>query len=468
MATVFVPDRQCHKGIRRHGDLTPYIMDDDGNYLEGVNAFIWDRVKGRINPSDISAVRVKLKKLSSKTAMSIAQRLCDATNFLESEAAHPKLGKLSWETASSTTFTELYSDAMERGYWSLSFWERGRVTPLNMPNTIKPRVDEATLCGAWQEHKGYISGFSDGSRDGDISALILDAVNSYEAIRIGLGPSSLPDRVPRQNPTDGLPPPIEEIVEFISMLPTPTLRAAAFALFETGMRGEELAQNLRVPPSWFGRGNARGEPKPGFLPELDVVWDDSPANLKNCKWRAYGKGNKVRFIRITPDGLKVFWKYFTTYRTKVLSKTKSQKPKATDELFVNRDGGPLSYHNLASAMRSVNLKLKRSYRITQHILRHAHACTYLEEGLVADLEVAGIDIANATYEQFMKYGEGVLLSLKVDLGHEFLETTHRYLQLLAHGKIALRYQIAFNKKIDALGGIRQAFTGGQKDGASTH
>jgi hypothetical protein len=69
------------------------------------------------------------------------------------------------------------------------------------------------------------------------------------------------------------------------------------------------------------------------------------------------------------------------------------------------------------------------------------------------MRAAGIDIDNATFEQFMRLGEWVLVALKQDLGHEFIETTHRYLVLLAHGKIGLRYQLAFNQKLDELGGL---------------
>jgi hypothetical protein len=88
MASVHIPCRSEQKGIRRFSGTTPYIMDCGDRYLEGVNHYIYDRIRGKINPGDLSQPRSKLRKLSATTARAIAAAICDGLEPCKSVDVH--------------------------------------------------------------------------------------------------------------------------------------------------------------------------------------------------------------------------------------------------------------------------------------------------------------------------------------------------------------------------------------------
>jgi len=449
MASVHIPCRTEHKGIRRFGYTTPYIIDSGDRYLEGVNHYIYDRIRGKINPGDLSRPKSMLRRLSTTTARAIVSAICDGTNFLESEISHPSLGSLNWLDARAWMFNELYEEAMTKGFWTQSFWKQGIAEPLAYNHTIKVRVAENMRCGSWLELNGYIKNFNDESDAGDVPRHLMEANRSLATVKANLAPQSACQIGKRQNPGHGIPPSLEEILAFIQALPTETSKLVAILLYDTGMRAEELVENTKIPSSWAGAPRKTNE-SIGFLPDVDAFWADTPS-LAECKWKIVGKGNKIRFVRASPRTLQAMWRYWATTRKKLIQRCRSSTDKTTDTLFLNCRGKPHSYHNQFSAMRSTNILLGREYRITQHILRHAHACTYMETAICAEMRARNIDINNASYEDFMRIGEGVQLLLMNDLGHELLATTEKYLRMLAHGKIGLRYQMAFNDRLDELG-----------------
>lgn len=449
MASVHFPNDQFedNPGVPENW---PYIMSATDDYLEGVNHYAYERFRGRVDPKDVLTPRLKVTKLGKAAITSIIYSLCDATTFLESSAAHPLIGSMSWDDCDQWMINDLYQSALNTGYWSRAFWQTGSAIAL-ASSTSKTKVDEAIRCGAWLQANGYNKNFGDDNSDYKMPEALADMEQSFDSLASSLERPGFEPATTRANPANGIPPSHAEIIELIATLPNQSYQVGAFLLYETGMRADELVNNTNIPPSWSGRGGRR--PNVGFLPDLNAFLPIGSARLEECKWAILGKNDKVRHVSASPKTLRALWKLSETYRAKVLRETKSSKPRARFQLFVNRDGGAASYHNFYSAFRIANIALDRSFRITQHILRHAHACAYLEAGLTSEMRAVGVDIANATFEQFMSLGEGVLVALKQDLGHEFFETTQRYLVLLAHGKIGLRYQLAFNRKLDDLGGI---------------
>jgi integrase len=432
-------------------DVIPYIMDRNDRYVEGYNHYLNDRYLGRIDPADVLTPNVEPCPLDEKTIRFIAFQLCCGVTFLETEEAHPSLGSLTWQESRRWIFRDLYARAMRKGYWTRSFWLTGSTSKLSYSSTIKPKVTELIRCGIWMQHQGYIDDFEAGQWEGRTSKLIAEAEESYRIIASQYPKDLRVSPRVRQNPGDVLPPNIDEINEFISELSNPTYQLAALELFETGIRSFELLQSCRIPPSWFGGPNRpRGDGEIGYLPDANIVWSKDPQITIQCRWKVRGKYGKIRYVFIPQKLLQAFWRYVMGERAQILRRTKSCKTRATDELFVNRDGVALSYANLCQEIAKANDRLGRSERITAHLLRHAYACNFLEIGVVEQLTLSNIDPGIATYQQFMTAGESVLVALQANLGHEFYETTLTYLKQLAQGKIAFRYQLAFNRYLDRL------------------
>ncbi|MEH2699000.1 MULTISPECIES: tyrosine-type recombinase/integrase [Rhizobium] len=451
MAQLLTPKKALRKGIHAIGQPFPYIVTNVDTLADGVNHFIVQRGRGRVSTSLKEQLRTK--PLDTKTVAQISHRLVDHVTWLESEIAHPISGRLSWYDMRRWLIEELFEPALAKGYWSREFWTTGRPTPLAYRSTVVPRVEEAIRCGIWMERNGYIEGFSSAPDDTAIAQEIAAALQSFELIerQFGSASSSLlwPKQQVRQDPGALVPPSDTEIGHVLAALPSGTMPLIGLSLYELGLRASELVKHMKIPPSWFGPSDRSivGGTTLGYLPDLNVVLSNDPNIGVKCKWRVQGKFGKIRFVMIPPKLLRLVWKYFRTTRKAILEGKPSRFHEA-HELFLNARGRPVSFDNISLAFRRANNDLGRDERVTPHLLRHAYACKFLEVGLLADLKNHGIDLSTATYEQMMHSGEGVLIALQANLGHEDREVTMRYLQQYAGREMAFRYQTSFNTAID--------------------
>ncbi len=450
MATLHFPDRLKRKGVHRSGDRLPYIITCDDRLAEGPNHFINERAHGRIkrDPNDPRG-----KKLSPKTTRQCGSKLTDYETWLESSAAHPGLGSLRWQD-SRRWLIELYEEALLLGYWSRDFWRTGQPSPLSYRSTVKPRVDEAILSGIWLQKNGYIADFEEFPGDAAIARERALVKQSFEAIGEQLQASGLVTARKtnvRQDPGTVLPPSDKDIRRLIANLPEGTMQLICLSLYELGLRVFELIEHMKIPPSWLGKVDRSiiGGQTLGYLPDLDVVFSNAPDVEKRCKWRVKGKFGKIRWVMIPPKLLRLLWKYATTTRRTIL-KGKSPELRSAHELFLNSRGQPINYDNVSLALRRTNDSLQRQERVTAHLLRHAYACKFIEVCILEDFANAGIDSKTASYEQFMRSGEGAIVVLQAHLGHAEREMTMGYLTQLAGREMAFRYQNAFNREVDEL------------------
>ena len=426
----------------------PYILHDDSTYDEEVNHYIYKRCIGVVNPSDPGNGNLVATPLGEKAIRQIGYQLLDATSFLMSLSSWTSCGSLTWSNAQSWIFETLYCEAMKSGYWSANFWRSGVPHKLRYRSSIKPRVSEAVRCAEWLSHSGLSCDEVPGISKDDAGQLLSEMLASYRSAERSFVKTGSRPVAYRADPTDGIPPPISEIFEFIERLPTLTDRVAALTLFETGMRGAELEKSLNCPASWGGSpftGLKHGEI--GVLPELASFSNDSTVSVRDCRWKITSKGGKTDYIQATPRLLRVLFQYYHSERATIIRQCRRKYTGSA--LLLNRIGSKYNYHNLASAMRKTNIRLGRKFRITQHILRHAHACFLLEATMAHMMSQSGIDIKRATSDQIQSFGSLALIGLKADMRHEFFETTQRYLSLLAHGRIVVSFQVAFNSQLDA-------------------
>lgn len=452
MATLQFPNRALLKGIHRAGPHLPYIITRDDKLAEGPNHFLSERDRGRISKRDPDDPRAK--KLSPKTIRQCASRLTDYLTWMESSIAHPGVGSLRWQDTRRWLIEDLYEEALLSGYWSKDFWLTGHPSPLAYRSTVKSRVDEAILCGMWLQRAGYIVDFEESPGDVAVARERALATQSFEAIAERLASSGIVKvqrTQVRQDPGTVLPPSDREISEIIAILPEGTMQLVALSLYELGLRAFELAEQMKIPPSWFANVDRSiiGGQTLGYLPDLDVVFSNAPDMEKRCKWRVKGKFGKVRWVMIPPKLLRLLWKYATVTRKAIL-KDKPPELRAAHELFLNRRGKAIDYDDISMALRRANNTLNRQERITAHPLRHAYACKFIEVCILDDFAKAGIDPETASYDQFMRSGEGAIIVLQANLGHAEREMTMRYLKQLAGREMAFRYQNAFNNALDEL------------------
>lgn len=426
----------------------PYILHDDSGYAEDVNHYMYKRCLGVVNPSEPSNPNLVASPLGTKATRQIGYQLLDATSFLTSLSSWTTLGPLTWSNAQPWLFEMLYSEAMNRGYWSANFWRTGTPHRLCYSSSIKPRVAEAVRCATWIRHAGLpCDDLPQISKD-DAGQLLGEMLASCRNVERNFPKTALKPVAYRADPTDGIPPPISEIFQFIEMLPTLTDRVAALTLFETGMRGAELERSLICPASWGTSlsGSAKyGDV--GVLPDLKSFSEDAAVNTRDCKWKIISKRGRIDYIQATPRLLRVLFDYYRSERAAIIQQCRRKYTGSA--LLLNRVGSEYNYHNLATAMRKTNVRLGRTFRITQHILRHAHASFLLEATMAHMMAQSGLDIRRATSEQLQSFGSLALIGLKADMRHEFFETTQRYLSLLVHGRIAVSFQVAFNSQLDA-------------------
>ena len=112
-----------------------------------------------------------------------------------------------------------------------------------------------------------------------------------------------------------------------------------------------------------------------------------------------GKGNKQRFVPISP----LTQKYIELYRNTVRNQLSIQKG-FEDTLFLNRRGKQLTRAMIFTIIKDLAVKIHLNKNISPHTFRHSFASHLLENG--ADLR-----------------------SIQLMLGHESITTTEIYVHL---------------------------------------
>lgn len=126
--------------------------------------------------------------------------------------------------------------------------------------------------------------------------------------------------------------------------------------------------------------------------KMEHVW------LEESIIKVLGKGNKERLVPIGKQIRKLLWRYISQYRPEPALPN-------LDNLFLNRDGRPLTKNRLDSLMKHYGkLAGLTGIRCSPHTLRHTFAINYLRNG-------------------------GDVFSLQKILGHSSLEMTRRYCEL---------------------------------------
>ncbi len=131
------------------------------------------------------------------------------------------------------------------------------------------------------------------------------------------------------------------------------------------------------------------------------------SDIRNNTLRIFGKGNKERYVGITPELFKQMGRY-----ERVKSNYMSDKVAKCDNYFVSQSQRPLTIEMIEKIIRKVGelAKVRDEIRCSPHTFRHYFAQTQIKNGL---------DV----------------FSLSRILGHSNISITHRYLQSMSNDDI---------------------------------
>lgn len=429
----------------------PFIMEASGNYPHGVNWYLFERSRGRIDASDLTAPRISPIEPSHNTVQSIAYTIANLLTWGETVEAHPSCGVLLWHQLKRWHITEIYADSLARGYWTQGYWETGVPSPLHPESTIQPRLNEILLCWQWMERAGLIGKFDEPSHLHDMGKAINEANQSFASRSASLGKQSNNRTAFRRNrtkPGDGVMPSMEHLLDWIERLPSETPRKAVLHILDRGLRLEENAENTLLPGIVHSRDLShirrdvqhyswKAEPRLlkysltdddmiGVIPDRLTAF--SGAGL--ISQRIIGKGRKVRLAHMTPSCAQALWQYADGTRRSILKRNRITPSEAPAQLFLNRDGRPLTKGALAKAISRANQEMNGSFRITGHVLRHLFACFFLKNAIEGHASREGLTVSQLTYEQIEKVAENPARVLQLHLGHAYFEDTAGYIKLL--------------------------------------
>jgi len=88
--------------------------------------------------------------------------------------------------------------------------------------------------------------------------------------------------------------------------------------------------------------------------------------------RVFGKGRKERVVPVTDGALDAIRSYL---------KTRRDAPDSRDPLFLNKNGGRLSGHGLALAVKRLANMAHMARKVTPHAFRHSFATHLLDHGM---------------------------------------------------------------------------------------
>ncbi|MDW9650148.1 tyrosine-type recombinase/integrase [Sinorhizobium meliloti] len=468
MATIHMPNERHIPPGSRMKEYIPYIIAQEGDYPDGVNYYIYDRCRGKIDPSDIDKPRTKLKQLAQKTIHGIAHKMCDLLTWAESEEAHPGLGRIPWFGIKRWHIEGPYLDAMRRGYWSQRYWQTGIPHGLHPTSTIAPKINEQLLCFRWMERQGYIEDFDIEPAGREILASVVEAnINFASKASADDGTNKKQQfRRTRKRPGDGVLPDPEHMLEFFSTVSPVTSRKAVINMFEWGWRIEENRGNTLLPGvmhrrdvsaknrdmchhSWTDeprllKYSLNDDAMIGVLPDRAVAFSDSAS----LSMRIIGKGRKVRLTHGRAGWVQSLWSHADGPRREILRRNGIARGDANAYLFIDRDGKPLTTEALSKAITRANDRLKTPFRITAHTCRHLHACYFLKNHIEARAAEAGLSVGQLTHEQLYQIAELPARALQLHMGHAFFEDTETYIEMLIHSWLAPQYYGAWNAALD--------------------
>lgn len=180
----------------------------------------------------------------------------------------------------------------------------------------------------------------------------------------------------------------------------PALRTAA----DAGLRGSEPGSIL-----------IRHMPRAG---------DVDPA--QPAKFPLWGKGGKKRYPELPISTLGVNDRYRTGNRRLAVARAIEKGGKEPEELFLKRDGTPITYASLRRAFKKACKALGIEGRL--HWLRHSFAANYLAKGAMDMWTVARRAGVTISFGELTKLTEARQFSLMKLLGHKSIATTEIYLE----------------------------------------
>jgi len=470
MATLIWPSEELRKRANySYLRNVPFVICENEEYPEPINEYITNRVNGRILPKDVTKYVFKLKPVQREAAKQIGYAICDFITWLETGLVHPTLGVMHWKDTRAWHITELYYDAMLIGVWSENFWQTREPAPLS-PESADRKVAEVLRCFTWCQHHGFVSRFTDTAPLWQIEEakqatlkLLEDEANLFEA------PSGRNRyRRIRQQPGNSPPPTPAHLQAFLMEL-EPPVRLAGIHIFETGMRTEEVVENSLIPgrihrrrsgdeawcwhSSWplehyLLEHHLQDNRMLGVLPTPEMAWSGTDSLDYQCSYRILGKGPKIRLVHLPPALVRAIWKFIDSSREHLQLEADLRGYDVSAYTYLNRFGAQLSYSAVRQAFARANKRLDAPIDITGHVLRHAYACYFLEVAIIEQGRRQGYDPDNLPSALIQRFGETVLLVIKVELGHEEFSTTQKYLTQLVHGRIGFTYRNAFNDWLD--------------------
>lgn len=450
------------KTVREYGrtfQRIPYLLSKHGEYIEGVNHYMQERLSGRL--SHDGTEKIVFSEPSDDLIKAVSFNLLDAMNWIECQEAHPIQPNLHWSEARPWHFKYLYPTSMLKGYWSQEYWASGIPTPLNPSRTIKPRVREVVTCYRFMSEQGFIDVWENADDPPEAwSAAWAAAENAFLDCR----PNEMRGRQARvynkrKSPSKQTPPEPKHLKVFFNCFDSEAAFRGARLIFTTGMRLEEVTTQTLVPGTTHQRTTAEGEsglypageyflkydPRDdamiGVMPSIDVAFGGAETP---CEYRIVGKGPKIRSVSVPPSEMRALWKY----RDRI-SPIDRHGPSA---FLLNSKGHPLSKWSLSTAIRVASLRastiIGTQLNLTAHALRHAFACRFMEAAIIGQADEAGLNLQALTPDQIDKFGRGPIIILQDILGHAWTETTELYLQQLKRGMLAFQYTKMFNQQLD--------------------
>ncbi|CVI54682.1 hypothetical protein CFBP4996_08570 [Agrobacterium leguminum] len=470
MASMQFPGERHVPSRSRVISHLPFILTQDDDYPDGINHFMHDRGRGKIDPRNIDKPHTRLKPLAQETIEGIGYKICDLVTWAETEEAHPDLGIIAWNEIKRWHVEGPYLDAMRRGYWSQRYWQTGVPHKLHPRSTIAPRLHEQLLCYQWMEKHGYIEDF-------DYEPVSLAARSTIELANANYASKATADDDPkekpqfrrtRKKPGDGVLPSPEQMLDFFTAVTPVTNRKATMNMYELGWRLNENQRNALLPGVVYSRDVSdrnrdvchyswSGEPRLlkyslsddamiGVLPDRALAFSNPPA----LSMRIIGKGRKVRLCHARVGWIQSLWNFVDGPRRDILRRNGIASVDATAHLFIDSEGRPLSNEALSKAITRANDRLKPSVRITAHTCRHLHACYFLKHHIEARAAEAGIPVDQLTHEQIYQIAELPARTLQLHLGHEHFEDTETYIEMLIHSWLAPKFYGAWNEALDGL------------------
>ena len=468
MATLHWPNHTLSGSkSKRVEHWIPFIIRDDERYEDGLNSYIRARAIGTASASLSDNDVIEPIPLRPQSIRRIAYDLKDVATWLETRSAHPSLGTVSTADVQPWMLTQLYRDSQILGYWSENFFASGVPIPIS-PAVVERRTSEGLRCFRWTAKNGFRGRFDFEPTFTMVQVAKDQLTFAYRKEMQVIEVENSPVRVRgiRRQPSDGDLPTPEQLKEFFRAVSPGAPRLMTLAMFETGMRCEEIVENTLLPgrihkrdiesKTWHQHSSWNHLP---YILEysndddkmLGVIPPESfapPGKSDSVSHRIIGKGPKIRRLHMPKKLHSLFWTHVNGERT-VLT---NQLPRGFDppHLFLNRCGTKMSTHAIWEHCDRANQRLNLPTKITPHILRHAFACYFLECAILGQAAQRGIDSENLTVKLIEDYAQTALLILQDSLGHTLASTTQKYLVLFITGRIGVTYRAMHNEFLDAL------------------